>query len=396
MSRRGGSHPSLPPIVKQLGVVSFLNDLASEMVYPLLPTLVTARLGGTAVALGLLDGIADATAAVVKVASGWLGERRPLRRPLVTGGYALAALTRPIIGIASAAWQVIALRATDRVGKGVRNPPRDTVIADVTPHAQRGRAFGFHRGMDHAGAIVGPVVAWMLLSGAGLSPDAVILWSVVPGMLAVIVVARALARLERKAESHLSSAARPPAEQTGAERRPNLVFGLVVVFALVRLPEMLLLLRLEEVGVAVAVIPLCWAGLHGVRATVSYGGGGLSDRVGPSRTMILGWLIYAVVTFGLAATSKPVVAILWFLVFGLVAALTEAPERALVAAMGAAGRRGRRFGVYHGAVGVAALPGAVVLGWLYARLGGATALAISAAGALLLAGLGSVIVRRET
>jgi MFS family permease len=395
MNRQSGSVPSLPPIVKQLGVVSFLNDLASEMVYPLLPTLVTARLGGSAVALGLLDGIADAAAAVLKMASGWLGERPKLRRPLVTGGYAIATVTRPMIGLASSAWHVIALRATDRVGKGIRNPPRDTVIADATPAPLRGRAFGFHRSMDHAGAIVGPVVAWMLLSGVGLGPEAVIVWSVVPGLLAVIVVSIALSRLERTPAERAPADARSPG-QSVADAPSNAAFGLVVGFAFVRLPETLLLLRLENIGVSVALIPLCWAALHGVRSAVSYPGGRLSDRVGPRRTMLVGWLVYATVTAGLASTTEPSVAVLWFLIFGLVAALTEAPERALVAAMGTANRQGRRFGAYHGAVGLAALPGAVLLGWAYAAFGGSTALGASAGAALALSVLGAILTVRRT
>jgi len=378
--------------VKQLGAVSFLNDFASEMVYPLLPTLITARLGGTALALGLLDGIADAIAAVLKMASGWLGERPKLRRPLVTGGYAIAAITRPVIGLASSAWQVIALRASDRVGKGIRTPPRDTVIADATPALLRGRAFGYHRGLDHAGAIVGPVVAWTLLAGAGLGPEAVIVWSLVPGVLAVVVVAVALSRLERApVEPAAVSDSPAPAPAVALDASPNMVFGLVVGFALVRLPETLLLLRLEDVGVHVALIPLCWAALHGVRSAVSYTGGRLSDRVGPRRTMLVGWIVYATVAVGLAISTKPVAAVVWFLVFGLVAALTEAPERALVAAMGTGARRGRRFGVYHGAVGLAALPGAVALGWAYTSFGGATAFAVSAGAALALSVIGAAL-----
>ncbi|MEE8191431.1 MAG: MFS transporter, partial [Gemmatimonadales bacterium] len=182
MTSRPGSARSLPRVVKQLGVVSFFNDLASEMVYPLLPALVTAQLGGSALALGALDGIADAVAAVVKLVSGWLAEQRRRRRPLVVGGYAVATAVRPLMGLAGAAWQVIALRAVDRLGKGVRNPPRDAAIADASPGEMRGRAFGFHRAMDHAGAMLGPLVAWALIAGAGATPADVFVWSVVPGV----------------------------------------------------------------------------------------------------------------------------------------------------------------------------------------------------------------------
>src|SRR3989304_6056736 len=174
----------LPPVVKSLGAVSFFNDLASEMIYPLIPALVTRTRGGGAVSLGLFDGISELTASLAKLWAGWLADHPRWRRPLVVGGYLVAAVTRPVIGATSAAWQVIALRATDRIGEGGRTPPRDPGV--------RGRAFGFHRAMDHSGAVVGPLLAWVLLSVAGLTPDGVILWSVVPGVIAVGVAAWAL------------------------------------------------------------------------------------------------------------------------------------------------------------------------------------------------------------
>src|SRR3989304_10196473 len=160
----------LPAVVKSLGAVSFFNDLASEMISPLIPALVTRTLGGGAVSLGLCDGISELTASLAKLWAGWLADPPRWRRPLVIGGYLVAAVTRPVIGATSAAWQVIALRATDRIGKGVRTPPRDAVIADATAPAMRGRAVGFHRAMDHSGAVVGPLLAWVLLSVDGVTP----------------------------------------------------------------------------------------------------------------------------------------------------------------------------------------------------------------------------------
>ncbi len=394
MNRAGASRSKLPRIVKQLGTVSFFNDLASEMVYPLLPALVTTRLGGTALALGALDGVADAVAAGVKLGSGWLAEHVRWRRPLVVGGYAVAAVVRPVMGVASSAWQVIALRATDRFGKGVRNPPRDAVIADASPGALRGRAFGFHRGMDHAGAVVGPLVAWALLAGAGADPSEVIVWSLVPGVIAVGVVGWAMGKVggpgtgngERNDKRETGSGKRQVQAQGGS----LYLFGLIVGFAFLRFPETLLLLRLQDLGVAVALIPLLWAALHVVRSMASYPGGWLSDVVGARRTMVLGWVIYAAVCMGLALTDSAAVAALWLLVFGLVAATTEAPERAFVAAAGASSRRGRRFGAYHAAVGLVALPGGLLFGALYAGLGGAVALGLSGGLAAVLCVLGAL------
>lgn len=392
MTDRSASARSLPLVVKQLGVVSFLNDLASEMVYPLLPALVTARLGGSALALGALDGIADAVAAVVKLASGWLAEQRRRRRPLVVGGYAIAAAVRPLMGVAGATWQVIALRSADRLGKGVRTPPRDAVIADASPGDMKGRAFGFHRAMDHAGAMLGPLAAWGLIAYAGATPADVFVWSVVPGALAVFVVAWAMGKVQR-AGPEPSGAELPPesAMVDGTPRRSlRYLFALIVAFAFARLPETLLLLRLQDLGIGVALVPLVWAALHVVRSLLSYPGGWLSDRLGARPTMLLGWAVYAGVCGGLATAPSATAAAGWFLVFGLVAATTEPTERAFVASAGADRRSGRRFGVYHASVGLAALPGGLLFGGLYAAAGGSTALLVSGGLAALLVLLGAL------
>ncbi len=178
----------LPRQVKLFGAVSLLNDFASEMVYPLLPAFVTGVLGGGAAALGALDGAADAAAAFVKLIAGRLADRPSRRGPLIVGGYFLAAAVRPIIAVTAAAWQVIALRVVDRLGKGLRTPPRDALIGDVTPPPLVGRAFGLQRGLDHVGAVIGPLIAWWMLS-TGADVRRVIVASLVPGVL-VLVLAR--------------------------------------------------------------------------------------------------------------------------------------------------------------------------------------------------------------
>lgn len=381
MSSPARSGRGLPPIVRRLGVVSFLNDFASEMVYPLLPALVTARLGGTAVALGALDGVAEGASAVAKLVSGRLADRPGRRRILVVAGYALAALARPAMGVAGAAWQVVGLRGADRLGKGMRNPARDAVIADSTTHEVRGRAFGFHRGMDHAGAVVGPLVAWMLIARAGMEPDGVILWSLVPGVLAVAVVAWALARVRGRGELDGASGDGVVSRVPGN----RFVFGLIVAFAFARMPETLLLLRLQDLGMSVAVVPLMWSAMHVVRSAASYPGGWLSDRIGPRATMAIGWAMYAIVCGGLALSGDARTAAVWFAVFGLVAGATEGPERAFIAGAGAGRRRGSRFGIYHASVGLAALPGSLALGGVYELIQGPAALMASGGLAVILA-----------
>jgi len=382
---------SLPSVVRQFGLVSFFNDLASEMVYPLLPALITTRLGGSAFALGALDGIADAIAAGMKLVAGRLSDTVKWRRPLVVTGYTIAAVARPVIAHVSAVWQVVALRAADRTGKGMRNPPRDAVIADAAAPEIRGRAFGYHRSMDHAGAVAGPLIAWIMLSAAGMNPAQVIAWSVIPGVLAVVVVVWATRHI---GEQHVSAqdSAKPELEDRAEDtdfgiHSSKSLLSLIMLFALARFPETLFLLRLQDTGVMVALVPALWAALHIVRTLGSYPGGWLSDQIGPRFTMLLGWGLYAMVCLGLAMAPTPFVATAWFLGFGVVTVLTESPERAFVAGY-AARRRGTRFGIYHAGVGLAGLAGGLMFGAVYAGAGGTIALNISAGLAVLLVAAG--------
>ncbi len=368
----------VPPAVKGLSLVSLFNDFASEMVYPLLPAFVTGTLGGGAALLGLLDGAADLTSAVLKVVSGRLADRPRWRAPLILVGYATAVLVRPLIAVAGAAWQVVGFRVIDRVGKGLRTPPRDALIAGITPPELRGRAFGFHRGADHFGAVIGSLAAWYLLS-RGSEVRRVIEWSVVPGLVAFAVLAVVL-RGARAVPGTVPTAAAATTDPGGR------VFWFPVMaltaLSFFRVPEALLLLRLQDAGVAVAMVPLVWAGLHVVRSASSYPGGWLSDHLGPRATVAAGGLVFAAVVAALGATLQPSAAVVTFLALGLVAGLTESAERALVARL-APVRTGRGFGLYHALTGAAALPAGLLFGAIYQMAGGPAALLASAAGMAL-------------
>jgi MFS family permease len=376
----------VPATVKGLSVVSLFNDVASEMVYPLLPAFITRTLGGGALSLGALDGAAELTSSLVKWVSGRLADRPGWQKPLILWGYALAVLVRPLISGATSAFQVVGFRVVDRIGKGVRTPPRDAMIAEITPPAARGRAFGFHRAADHFGAVLGSVAAWWLLS-RGADVRSVIGWSVVPGVIAFVVLAvvlrgartggRTVGRADSiAAESSILPFARPPVHPSARFWPPVLALTGLTFF---RLPEALLILRLQDRGVAVAAIPLVWGGLHVVRSLSSYPGGWLSDHLGPRRVVAAGGLLFAVVALIFGADVSPTHAILLFLVLGLVAGLTESGERAVVARL-APVRVGRAFGSYHAVVGAAALPAGLIFGALYQSGGARTALWGSAAG----------------
>jgi MFS family permease len=380
----------LPRQVALFGFVSLLNDFASEMVYPLIPAFMTQVLGAGALALGTLDGLADLAAAGVKFASGWLSDRPRRRGALIVLGYLIAVVVRPVIAVTAAAWQVIGLRVVDRVGKGVRGPPRDALIADVTPPALVGRAFGLQRGMDHAGAVLGPLVAWGLLTAAHTNLRGIIGASIVPGVLVVVLAVLAVgkAAVDKTAvkETAVGSGDRPTADSSTAVsltagQRTALLF--ISTFSLLRMPETLVILRSQQLGVSVSSVLLLWAALHVVRSSSSFVGGRLSDRFGPARTMWLGWAAYALIAAGFAVARGPGQAWALFLALGLVAGLTESPERALIA-RGSDGRQGRGFGGYHGWTGLAALGGGLALGGLFQGLGAELAFGVSAAAGALL------------
>jgi MFS-type transporter involved in bile tolerance (Atg22 family) len=377
----------VPRTVKGLSLVSLFNDFASEMVYPLLPAFVTGALGGGPVALGALDGAADLTAALLKWVSGALADRPGWRRPLILIGYLTAVLIRPLISVAGAASQVIGFRVIDRIGKGLRTPPRDALIADVTPPAARGRAFGFHRGADHFGAILGSLAAWYFLS-SGANVRQVIAWSALPGLVAFVVLALVLAGRAAKTDA----GGRSPEHRNGftgaaspgeAGFWPPILALAALTFC--RIPEALLLLRLQQAGVAVALVPLVWAALHVVRSGASYPGGRLVDSVGPRIAVTAGAVLFALAIGVMGRETGAVGVTVAFLVFGGVAGLTESAERSLVARL-APVHIGRGFGAYHAVTGLAALPAAVMFGELYQRWGSQIALGVSAAAVLLAAG----------
>jgi MFS family permease len=386
----------IPRTVKGLSLVSFFNDIASEMVYPLLPAFITGTLGAGPVALGLLDRAADLTSSLVKWVSGRLADRPGWRAPLILAGYATAVLIRPVIAVAGAAWQVIGFRIIDRLGKGLRTPPRDALIADTTPPALRGRAFGFHRAADHIGAMLGSVVAWLMLEAGTAVPD-VIGWSVAPGLAAVVVLTVVL----RKAGASGSSA-RPiaPGFAVGQQplppppsRAPLPLLALALLSA-VQLPEALLLLRLQDRGVALPMIPLVWGALHVVRSAASYPGGRLSDRFGAHACVAAGGLVFAAAAAVLAASGSAGIAAAAFLALGLVAGLIEPAERSFVAQLLPA-QLGRGFGTYHALVGFVALPAGLGFGALYELAGGPSALLASAGAVIMAVGLWLLVAQRR-
>ena len=381
--------------------MSLLTDASSEMIYPLLPSFLTGVLKAGPAFLGLVEGAAEALASLLKVVAGRLSDRAPRRKPFVVFGYAISTFARPLVAVATSPLQVLFVRLADRVGKGVRGAPRDAIIAAVTPEADRGRAFGFHRAMDHAGATVGPLLASAALL-AGFDLRTVFGLALVPGILALLVLVFGVEEVEPSAPpvptpapevdgaTESTPGSEPATSVPGSpmgSRNVHRYLGVLALFALGNSSDAFLLLRAQEVGVAVALIPLLWTFHHMVKAGLSTFGGQLSDRVGRRRTIVLGWAVYAVAYLGFAGARNALAVVALFALYGLFHALTEGPEKAFVADLAPASVRGRAFGLYHAVTGIMILPGNLLTGLLWQRFGAATALLIGA----LLAGVAAAL-----
>jgi MFS family permease len=361
----------LPRLVWLLGLASLLNDVSSEAIFPLVP-LFLSGLGAPMRFIGLLEGSADAMASAVKLAVGRLSDRGP-RRLMVTGGYTLPALARAGIAAAVAPWQVLASRLFDRAGKGIRTGPRDAMLADAVGPAQRGRAFGLNRSMDHLGAAIGQLLAFTLLAlGAGLRRTFAVASAL--GLLAPLVLFLRL-RDQR-------AAAPPPvaAARTGVFQKGFAPFiAVCVLFALGNSSDAFLIVRARDLGWAPAYIPLLVFVHQIVKSAVSIPGGVLSDRRSRAMVVSAGWAAYAVtyVGFGFATARWQMLAL--FVAYAVYHGLAEGAERAIVADLAEPGARGRAFAFYNGLTGAAALPAGLGTGWLWDRLGARWALGVNAA-----------------
>ncbi|RMF72507.1 MAG: MFS transporter [Acidobacteria bacterium] len=394
--------------VLALGLVSLLNDVSSEMLYPLLPLFLAglAAPGSAAIALGAMDGIADTVAALVKIWSGRASDRARRRKPLTVAGYALSALARPPLALAAAAWHVIVLRAVDRVGKGMRGAPRDALIAESVAPAVRARAYAFHRALDHLGALSGPVLAAVVLGG-WLGADA--LWrhgaaaDVVPlpvlrrlfGLAAIPALAAVLVALlavrERPDARRGEARCDPPASGQGGRLPPRLrlVLAALTLFALGNSTDLFLLFDAQaRFGLGAGHVLGLWVLLHVAKILPGLPGGHAADRLGPRRVILAGWAVYALAYAGLALSRGPVATVAWIAVYGLHYGLVEGAERALVASAAPAALRGRAFGWFHALTGLALLPASLLFGVLWAHVGREAAFlagaALAAAAAALL------------
>ena len=369
-----------------LGIVSFLTDVSSEMVYPLVPLFLTSALGAPVAAVGLIEGVAESAASLFKTVGGWASDRLRMRRPLVFAGYALSAAAKPLLA-AAYVWPVALLvRFGDRAGKGVRTAPRDALVADATPLGLRGRAFGFHRAADTLGAVVGPAIALGLLAVFADNFRLIFILAVVPAVAGVALIAFVK---ERPPAAAPSGAVAP--SWRGMGRGFYVFLGISLVFALGNSSDAFLLLRAKDLGLSNSEVVLSYMLFNLVYAVVAMPAGIASDRLGRRNVIGLGFAIFAAVYvgFGLAGGG----AVVWplFAVYGLYMALTEGVGRAFVTDFVASERRATALGLYQGATGAMILLSSVIAGVLWDAvgaaapffLGGATALAALVALAVL-------------
>lgn len=365
----------LPATVWALGWVSFFTDVSTEIVYPLLPIFLTTTLGASMAFVGLIEGIAESTASLVKIASGWWSDRVRKRKPFMIAGYGLSALTRPLIAIAATGWHVLGARFIDRIGKGIRTSPRDALLAASVSPDQRGAAFGVQRAMDNAGAVVGPLIAWIILHWF-TSDFRLLFWIATVPMVGAMGVLIFGAR--EQAEIAPQATITTPVPFTATPAFKNYL-GAVLLFTLGNSSDAFLLLRAKGVGIPTSSLPLLWMALNVVKSASSYPAGLLSDRIGRRVLIIGGWCVYAVVYVGFGLANQPWHIWALFLVYGLFYGMTESAERALVADFFPDAQRGRAFGAFNFITGIGALPASLLMGGLWTAFGPVYSFAVGAA-----------------
>jgi MFS family permease len=355
---------ALPRPIRLLGWVSLLTDAATEAVYPLLPVFITQVLGGPPIALGIVEGAADATSSMLKVLAGRWSDRLGIRKPIVVAGYALSSLVRPFIAVTTSWAHVFAIRVTDRVGKGLRSAPRDAMLATLAPPGERGRVFGYHWAMDHAGAAVGPLLATAFLWYSPGNYRVLFALTIIPGLLAVITL---LAVPETPAAPKAPSV--PVAPLTGLPAPLRRYLWILSVFTLGNSSDAFLLLQLSNAGVPLIGLTALWSAQHAIKAMITMRAGMLSDRIGRRSLIIGGWIVYAIVYAGFAISASMYALIGWFMLYSVYTALVEGAEKALVADLTPEPLRASAFGWHAAVQGFGALAAGIMFGALWQVFG---------------------------
>lgn len=375
---------SLNKTVFVLGLVSFFTDLSSEMIYPVLPLFLANVIGASTTFIGLIEGIAESTASFLKIFSGWLSDKFGKRKQLVLAGYGLSSLVKPFLAAATSGWHVLGVRFADRIGKGIRGAPRDAMIADVTQANQRGHAFGFHRAMDTAGAVIGPAATFLILIFMGNNYRLLFLIAAVPALIAVAIIIFGVKERQQTAVAPIYNI------HTGQQRQPlsgQFIILLIIIgiFTLGNSSDAFLILRAQGAGIAVWLIPLLWLFFNLVYTLMSVPAGRLSDKIGRKRIILLGFIIYAASYLGLAFANAGWQIWALFGLYGVYYAMTEGVIRAHIADVVPEATRATSYGIYNFVVGVLILPANLLTGWIWKAAGYQVALSVGAGLAILAA-----------
>lgn len=356
----------VPPNIFFLGVVSFLTDVSSEMTLTILPLFLTNVLGVGPAIIGLIEGIAESTATTFRVLSGWLADRTKKRKSLAVAGYALSALAKPFLYFATTWGLVLGVRFTDRLGKAVRTAPRDALVASSSTPLERGRGFGFHRALDTYGAVVGLALAALLVFlSEGSAPELtrasyqrLVLIAIIPALLSPLL-------LWWKVKEPRAASSEKPASRQALSGRFKLFLAIMVVFTLGRFSDAFLILRANDLGLSPFYILVLLAMFNLVYAGTSLPAGVLSDRLGRKAVLLMGFAVYGLIYLGFARATAAWQVVFLFVAYGLYYGATEGVGRAYVADLVPEGGRGTAYGLYHGVVGLAALPASLLAGVLW-------------------------------
>lgn len=362
----------LGPNVIALGFASFFTDFAAEMIVPLLAVFLTDSLKASRAALGLIEGLSESAASLLRVVSGWWSDKVRRRKPFILLGYGITSIARPLFGLAAAAWHVGAIRLLDRVGKGVRLSARDALIADSCEPWARGKAFGLQRALDHLGAMIAPLVAYLLLSG-GWDVREIFLLTAIPAALVLLVIGGFVRDIPFAGPA-------PKLRLSLAPFDANFRWFLltVTVFTLANSSDQFILLRARDCGLEAKHLPLVWSGLCLVRMLVSLPAGIWSDRVDRRWVVLAGWIVYVLVYAGLAFARTPAAFLALVGVYGLHHALSESVLRAVVADLVPSSHRGTAYGLFHFCAGMAYLPASFGFGLIAVTWGTGTAFLVGA------------------
>ncbi len=370
------------------GLVSFFMDFSSEMIYPLVPIFLSSVLGVNKSIIGLIEGIAESTASLLKVFSGWFSDKIGKRKILMIAGYGISTLSRPIVALSTLWEHVLAFRFVDRFGKGIRGAPRDAIIAESTPHKDLGRSFGFHRAMDTLGAVIGPAVAFIILSLFTGNYRLVFWLSMVPGIIAVLVIVFFIKEIKDKKTISVPMDRRdacptgeydPKHSRSGVspdwfslknfDWRFKIFVAIATLFTIGNSSDVFLILRATNIGIKETQIPILYLLFNLVYSLVSLPAGILSDRIGRKRVILSGFILFGIVYWGFSAAFEK-----WhiwglFMLYGIFMGLTEGVQKAYLGTIIPEGRKATGYGIYSTFVGLALLPASIIGGYLWDKIG---------------------------